>query len=124
MAKIPKSLKIWFLIHFIVDFIFAIPLILFPSWILGLFGLEAELIFTRLVGAALLGIGGTSFLMRNKSKESYNTMLNLKLIWSVSAILALILSIFTGAPKTIYIILGIFIIFSAIWIYYKIKYFD
>ena len=108
--SIPKSLRIWFLIHFIVDIIFAIPLIFFPERFLALFGILAvETVTPRLVGAALVGIGGASFFVRNKSKESYDIMLTLKILWSSAAILALLVSSYVGAPKAIWYITGTFV---------------
>ncbi|MBT4824122.1 hypothetical protein HN695_04945 [Candidatus Woesearchaeota archaeon] len=120
--SIPKSLRIWFLIHFIVDIIFAIPLIFFPERFLALFGILAvETVTPRLVGAALVGIGGASFFVRNKSKESYDIMLTLKILWSSAAIIALLVSSYVGAPKAIWYITGTFAVFSAIWWYYKLR---
>ena len=120
--KVSKSLKNWFLVHFLVDLIIAIPLIFFPSIILSLFGIVySEQVTARLVGAALLWIGGTSFFVYNKTKESFDTLLTLKIIWSISAIVALTMSLFNGAPLRILLVLIIFAFFSLIWIYYKLK---
>ena len=117
---IPKSLQRWFIIHFVVDVIFAIPLIFSPIWILGLFGLPAsESVMARLVGAALIGIGGASFFSYKRTKESYDILLTLKLLWSSTAVLALVLAVFSGAPSTIWLIILIFVIFFFIWLYYK-----
>ena len=117
---IPKSLQIWFIIHFIVDVIFAIPLIFFPIWILDLFGLPAsESVMARLVGAALIGIGGASLFSYKKTKESYDILLTLKLLWSSAAVIGLLLAVYSGAPNTIWLIIAIFLIFFFIWLYYK-----
>ena len=68
---VPKSLRTWFVIHFVLDFIFAIPLILAPRAFLGLLGWTSiDPIAARLVGAALIGIGGESYLGRNAGLES------------------------------------------------------
>lgn len=121
-SKVPKSLQIWFLIHFAIDIIFAIPLLFFPAIILDLVGISiTESITPRLVGAALMGIGGASFFSRNNKLESYKALLTLKIIWSISAIIGLTLSIFFGAPKITYAIILVFAIFALVWIYYKIK---
>ena len=125
---VPKSLRTWFLIHFIVDMIFAIPLIFFPTYVLNLLGFTStgsELVTARLVGAALIGIGGASFFnyknTSKESKESYNIMLTLKILWSIAAIIALLISALNGAPKSIWLIIITFAIFSGIWQYYKIR---
>ena len=119
--NIPQSLRIWFIIHFIVDFIFGIPLILFPASTLSLFGFEAvELLTTRLVGAALLGIGGVSFIVRNESIAVFRSLLKLKVIWSVSSIVGILLTLYSGAPVFSWVVLVVFLVFSIVWIYYKI----
>jgi hypothetical protein len=121
VAMVPQSLRFWFVIHFVVDFIFAVPLLIAPVWLLTLFGFEAPDPFTaRLVGAALLGIGGESLLGWNATIEAFRAMLNLKIIWSLSAIAGIILTlIFTGGPLIAYLILLIFAAFSGLWLYYR-----
>ncbi|MBS3167522.1 hypothetical protein J4216_00150 [Candidatus Woesearchaeota archaeon] len=121
--EVPKSLKNWFLAHFIADLIFAIPLFLFPEFTLGLFKITSlDPATTRLVAAALIGIGGASLFSYNKNKESYNILLTLKILWSITAILGLIVSIILGeSPSSLWIVVLIFSIFSITWIYYKIK---
>ncbi len=100
--------------------IFAVPLIFFPARILGLLGFQTtELIMARLVGAALVGIGGASLFNYNKTIESYKIMLTLKILWSSAAILGLLISAFTGAPIAIWWIITVFAVFDIIWIYYR-----
>ena len=119
---IPNSLKNWFIIHLIIDIIFAIPLIFFPDWILHLFGLAVgDTAMTRLVGAALIGISSASFFTHNKTKESYDILLTLKLIWSSCAVIGLLLSLNFGSPPTLWLIVIIFTIFFFIWLYYKYR---
>jgi hypothetical protein len=118
--KISKSLQVWFKLHFIVDVIFAIPLIFFPGWFMGLLSLPVENLFlARVIGAALLGIGGASIFC--KKKEHYEIMLILKIIWSVSAILVLVYSAIVENSFVFWILALIFLIFSVTWIYYKFK---
>jgi hypothetical protein len=117
---IPKGLRNWFLIHFIADYLFGLPLLIAPVWTMTLFGwTTVDPATTRLVGAALLGIGGESLLSRNASLETYRALLNLKVIWSLSAILGIGLSLIEGAPPMGWGFLAIFATFSAIWIYYR-----
>jgi hypothetical protein len=118
---IPKSLKRLFIIHFLVDISFAIPLMIFPGEFLTFLGWETVDPFSsRLVAAALFGIGGASFVTRNKSLESYESLLDLKIIWSLAAIFGTLLNLIQGAPFFGWVILAIFTMFSAIWIYYRI----
>lgn len=122
MQSVPASLRIWFIVHFAVDILFAIPLILVPHETLGLFAFGTVNPFTaRLVGAALAGIGGASFVVRNGGLESFNTLLSLKILWSGSAMIAIIISIYEGGPISQWLFFGIFVCFSVVWIYYKVR---
>ncbi len=124
---IRRKVSIWltrlFVLHFIIDMLFAIPLFLFPEYFLTLLGLENfNPLFVRLVAAALFGIGIESLLGRNSSPEVFKAMLNLKIIWSSAAIIGIILSIpEITVDMIILLILGVFIIFNVIWVYWRIK---
>jgi len=75
-------------------------------------------ISTRVVGAALMGIGIESYLGRNASIDVFKAMLNLKVIWSSSAILGIGLGIWQGGANAGWLFLAIFVIFWFVWIYY------
>ncbi len=118
--KIPRALQVWFVIHFVVDILFGIPLLLFPQWTLQLVGIaESQFLTARLVGAALIGIGTVSLVMRNSSKESYNALLTLKIIWAITAIIGLLLSYFIDKITIALLFFIVFLVFLVIWIYYK-----
>lgn len=124
MLAVPNSLRNWFVVHFFADIIFAIPLLLFPHTFLTALGWYATFdpVTPRLVGAALLGIGIESLLGRNASLEVFRSMLNLKIIWSGSAIIAFLLAIFSSSvanPPIVYLCLGIFTAFCGVWSYYR-----
>lgn len=116
-----KSLNFWFTLHFIVDYLIAIPLFIFPEYFLSLFGWGTiDPLMSRIVASALFGIGGISLLTRNSSKETLNNLLSLKIIWSLFAIVGFIISIISGGyPKSIWLFLSIFVFFSGMWIYHK-----
>jgi hypothetical protein len=120
-SEIPRGLKTWFVIHFVVDLLFAIPLLFLPELILPWFGWESfDPVMPRLVGAALLGIGGESLFSRNAPREAFKALLRLKIIWASSAILALGLGIIYGAPPASWVFLVIFVGFLGVWIFYTI----
>lgn len=122
MKKIPTSLKSWFVIHFVIDILFAIPLMISPVWLLALFDLSSvDGVTPRLVAAALIGIGGVSFIMRNKTAESYLTMLKLKLLWSASAVFGLVLSVLEEVSSKVWLLILIFTGFFFVWLYYWYK---
>lgn len=119
MKEIPEHLRTWFVIHFVVDMLLGIPLLLFPEIVMPLLGWNPiDPIASRVVGAALMGIGIESYQGRNASIEVFRAMLNLKVTWSSSAILGIWLGIWMGGAKTGWLFLGIFVIFWVVWIYY------
>jgi len=119
--KVTKGLRVWFIIHFVIDIAFAIPLFVAPSWVLGFFGIEVSVVLARLVGAALIGIGGVSFLSYKRSVESYKTMLELKLLWSAAAMIGFVWSFFEGASENVWILFGLFLVFFLVWLYWYRK---
>lgn len=119
---LPRSLRTWFVLHFAVDFVLAIPLLLAPGWLLPLFGWTAvDPITSRLVGAALLGIGGASLLERNADQEVFRAMLGLKIIWASAAIVGIALGIFAGGPPFAWVFIAIFAVFLAVWVSYRVR---
>src|SRR3990167_5249218 len=85
MKQAPSSLRTWFAIHFVIDYLFAIPLFIAPAWFLSLFGFTVvDLVTARLVAAALFTVGGISLLSRTESVNTYKALLKLKIIWSIS----------------------------------------
>lgn len=123
-SVIPKSLKNWFLIHFIVDLVFAVPLMLSPVWFLELLGWHSvDPLTSRVVAAALFGIGIESFLGRNSGLESYIGMLNLKIIWSSAVIIGVGISLLQGAqgaPIMAWFLVVLFLAFNMLWIYWRL----
>ena len=120
---VSKNLRTWFVIHFIADFLFGIPLLIAPVWMLTIFGWPSIDPFTaRLVGAALIGIGGESLLGRNANAGTFRAMLNLKLLWASTAIIGMAATMLTGNyPLIGWGIVGIFVVFFIVWFYYRLQ---
>src|SRR3989344_665518 len=119
MKEVPASLRVWFVIHFIADYLFAIPLFIAPTWFLSLFGFTiVDPVTARLAAAALFAVGGISLLAFKGSAEVYYSLLQLKLIWSISATVGLLLSLWQGASILLWFVVIIFSLFSGIWSYY------
>jgi len=120
---VPQALRTWFVIHFVTDLLFAIPLMIAPEWMLSLVGWQTVDPFTaRLAAAALFGIGIESYLARNASAESFRNMLNLKIIWSLSAVFGISLSLIEGSngrPWFAWVILFVFVAFNFLWVYWR-----
>ena len=123
--KSPNSLKAWFIIHFVVDILFAIPLMVFPIEFLQLLDWNTiDPFATRIVAAALFGIGIESWLGRNANVETYQNMLNLKIIWSGAVIIGTILSIYQTTYSTTiaeWLLLITFLFFHVVWIYWRVR---
>ena len=118
---VPDSLRRWFVAHFVADILFAVPMIVAPVFTLRAFGWSAvDPVTTRLVGAALVGIGVQSLLGRDEGIEVYRAMLSLKCLWSAAAVLGLALSIAQGAPTMTWGFLAIFVSFAIVWNYYRL----
>ena len=119
---IPSTLRTWFIIHFFADVIFGLPLLFAPNIFLPFFGWTTyDPVTSRLVGAALMGIGIESLLGRNASIETYRAMLNLKVIWASSALFGIGLGIAEGAPASAWLFFFIFAIFWMVWLYYWLR---
>ncbi len=119
-ATVPAGLAAWFVVHFVVDLLFAVPLLVAPHLFLEALGWTAvDPVAARLVGAALVGIGVQSWLGRREGPAAFRAMLNLKIIWSLTACLGLAVSLAQGAPPATWLLLAIFAPFSALWMHYR-----
>lgn len=120
---VSKNLRVWFVIHFVADYLFGVPLLIAPNWLLGLFGWPSfDPFAARLVGAALIGIGGVSLLERNASADAFRAMLNMKLLWASTAIIGMVVTMLGGNyPLIGWGIVGIFVVFFFIWLYYRLQ---
>lgn len=123
--SVPLNLKKWFIVHFIADVTFAVPMFLAPVKFFTFLGWQTvDPIATRMVAAALFGIGIESLLSRNSSKDSFKTMLSLKIIWSTAAVIGLTISLISGlfTIKAVGIsLLVIFLLFNILWTYWYIR---
>jgi len=117
---LPTGLRTAFIIHFIADLLFALPLFLVPLPFLTALGWTAvDPLATRLVAAALFGIGIQSWLGRDEPREAFKAMLNLKVIWSATATLGLIWSTVDGGPRMGWVFVVIFGGFHLVWLRYR-----
>ena len=119
----PATLRLWFVAHAVVDVACALPLLFASEELLPRLGWTAvDPVSPRLVAAALLAIGVQSWRTRNADAGVYREMLALKLVWSVSAIVALALAITRGAPSAAFAFLSIFLVFCGVWSHHAIRF--
>jgi hypothetical protein len=122
MNNITKSLKVWFIIHFIVYTIFGILLIFDPKWPLNLFGIPIVSTLTpRLLGAAFFAIGSISIIVKNDGEDVYRAILTFKMLWSSSAMMAVLFYILEGGNTSSWFIFAALLMSNCIWTYYRIK---
>jgi len=118
---LPRGLRTAFVVHFVADVLFALPLFFAPRAFLTLLGWhEVDPLATRLVAAALFGIGIESLLGRNAAPETFKAMLNMKIIWSATATIGLVWSQLQGGPTLGWAFVGIFAVFHAVWLRYRL----
>ena len=121
-AHVPKPLETWFIVHFIIDYLVAIPLFIAPRYFLEMLGWESvDPLTARVVAAALFAIGGISFLSRNEQVDTYKSLVVMKIVWSVVAEIGILISIIVDPSAYSFagwIFLGIFLVFTGIWIYW------
>lgn len=118
--QVPVALKNWFTVHFLADWLFAVPLFFAPRAFLGALGWTAiDTVTARIVAAALVGIGTQSLLGRHATVDSYRTMLNLKILWSATATLGILWSCLEGAPPMAWGFFGAFLAFNGLWSYWR-----
>lgn len=120
---VPPTLRSWFVVHAALDLAVALPLLAAPELVLHRLGWTCvDPVATRLVGAALLAIGGQSFLQRNAGVEVYRAILGLKVLWSFGAAASLFVGVGAGAPPAAWVFLSIFIGFAGIWLHHAIRF--
>ena len=121
--SVPPALVRWFFVHFILDVAFAIPLFFAPRLFLSALGwTRVDPVASRLVAAALFGIGIESFLARSAPLSAYPALLNLKIIWSWGAVAGILIGIVEGAhgvPWSLSGFLFIFAAFNVLWTWWR-----
>ena len=119
---VPQGLRRWFIVHFVADILAAVPLFIAPDLVLRWLGwTEVDPISTRLVAAALLGIGIESYLGRHAGVDVFRGMLNLKIIWSAAATVGVLWSQLDGGPPAGWGVFGIFAAFNVVWVRYRLR---
>ena len=122
---VPRILRLFFIIHFGLDVLFAVPLFIAPIGFLSFLGWSSiDPVSTRLVAAALFGIGIESLLGSRASSDSFLSLLNLKIIWSITAVAGITISIAEmgwGPPPALWVFLGVFAGFNGLWIFWRIR---
>ncbi len=119
---VPRSLRLMFVVHFVADLLFAIPLFFFPVRFLSALGWTAvDPVATRIVAAALFGIGIQSLLSRNASADAFRELLGLKMIWSATAAIGIAISALQSGPPMAFAFAAVFAAFFGVWTTFRLK---
>jgi hypothetical protein len=117
--EVPDALRRWFVVHCVVDWMFALPLLLCPEVFLGALGWPTvDPMAARGVAAALVGIGTQSLLSRNAGAAVYRELLSLKILWSATATLGFGWTVLTTGPRVGWVFVVIFALFCGLWAYW------
>ena len=120
---VPRTLRTWFIAHAAAGVIAALPLLVVPELALRRLGwTTVDPVSARLVGAALLAIGGASLFARDAGVDVYRALLRLNLLWSFTAACALFVGIGAGAPPAAWAFLSIFIVLTGVWLHHAIRF--
>ena len=96
----------------------------FPKTFLELLGWPYfDPLTCRIVAAALIGIGLESYLGRNAPIESYRGMLRLKIIWSLTATVGILIAMFSieERPFIGWLLALFFAAFNLLWVFWWMK---
>ena len=118
---VPSTLRGWFVVHFVVGLAVGLPLLVVPSLTLALLGwAPADPGVSRLLGAAWVALGVTSWRTRQGSLEVVRAMLSLKSLWAGLGIFGAFGAIGQGAPGAAWVVLFLCLVFLGVWLHYAI----
>jgi len=121
--EIPASLRHWFIAHAVIDGACGIPLLLCPELLLPRLGWTAvDPVMSRLVGAALLGIGAQAWRSRQAGIDVYRALLGLNVVWSAMVIVGMAIAIGHGAPSAAFVVLSASLALCGVWSHHAIRF--
>lgn len=116
-----RGLKITFLIHAIVAFIFGIVMYLIPAmWATWVAWAPFDPAMTRVFGVALLALAVSSwFGYRAERWEEVRIVIQMEIAFTVLGLLGgLYEALFAAAPAFIWVPIIFFVVFAVAWIYF------
>jgi len=120
--EVPRALWGWFVVHGVIDWMFAVPLFLFPDAFLRALGWTVvDPMAARGVAAALVAIGTQSLLSRNSTAPVYRELLSLKILWSITAMLGFAWTALSAGPRAGWMFVAIFALFNVLWVYWRCR---
>lgn len=120
VKELQKGLEIVFLVHFIVGLVLGVIFLFIPETYCNLIDVAmTDYGVLRLVGAASLALGGSSFIAyRSKDWEKAKLIVQIDLIWLISAIVGLVWWIIESGLVVGWWIFGMFVAFLIAFVYF------
>jgi len=119
---VPNSLRKWMVIHFYVDYAFAIPFFFFPIQLAEILSYAPmDPLSARIAAAALFGIGYSSLIAAKFDLEKMRYKLRWAVVWAGTATVGLFWSATQVNHNWGWVFAFIFLGFFILWSFYAIK---
>ena len=118
-----QSLRITFILHAIVAFVFGVGLLAAPGQFLDLFGwAPIDPLMTRMLGAAMLALAwGSVRGYRANTWDEVEILVEVEAAFTVLAAVGLLRHLLVASwPWYVWMIFAIFTIFAASWVYHLV----
>ena len=119
-----QSLRITFILHAIVAFVFGVGLLAAPGQFLDLFGwAPIDPLMTRMLGAAMLALAWGSIRgYRANTWDEVEILVEVEAAFTVLAAVGLLRHLLVASwPWYVWMIFAIFALFAASWVYQLVK---
>lgn len=119
-----RSLRITFVLHAVVAFVFGLGLLIIPGRLLELFNWRPiDPLISRMLGAALVGLGWGSYRgWRANLLEEVEILLQVEAVFTVLACVGLLRHLLVASfPWYVWMIFAIYAIFAIAWVYHLIR---
>lgn len=118
--SIRPGLKAAFVVHFVVALVFGLGYLIVPAMVGNIFGYDATDPAWRIVGAAMIGFGMSSWWgYRATSWEEVRIIVEAEVVWTLLAAIAAAWAVMTNAlPPIGWLMVAIFLIFAVAFGYY------
>ncbi len=119
-----QSLRITFILHTIVSFVFGLALLIIPGRFLNLFGwAPIDPLISRMLGAALLGLGWGSYRgWRANTWDEVEFLLQVEAAFTVLASVGMLRHLLIASwPWYVWMVFAFYAIFAVSWVYHLVR---
>ncbi len=119
-----QSLRITFIVHTIVSFVFGLALLIVPGRFLDLFGwAPIDPLISRMLGAALLGLGWGSYRgWRANTWDEVEFLLQVEAAFTVLASIGMLRHLLIASwPWYVWMVFAFYAVFGVSWVYHLVR---